>query len=158
MLNPASTAKSTANLTAIGKYLSRSNVHEKQLTEKLNLNKQLLTTVQRVLPEFLALQCVACVVNQPKLNIYTTSPVWASRLHFHKVLILKRINASKLVSIDRVDIRILFPEPSRSRPAARTIAASIETVRLLTSFAQTLEQGPLKQSVSRLARSLKKRL
>lgn len=158
MFNPARTANLAADLTAINQYLSRSNGHEKHITRKLNLHKRVLAAVQRALPEFLASQCIACVVNQRKLNVYTASPVWASRLRYHKALILKSVNASNPTSIDRVDIRILIAEPTASRPASRANAVSGETVKLLASLAQSTEHAPLKQSLLRLAESLEKRL
>jgi hypothetical protein len=60
---------------------------------QLEIHRQTLATVRRILPEFLGAQCVDCVVKGDRIILYTGSSAWTTQLRFYGPQLLSRLNS-----------------------------------------------------------------
>ena len=78
-----------------------------QLTAKLTQQQDLLSTIQRVLPEDLAAHVVHCVAHNTTLMVYSDAAVWSSQLRFHKVAMLAAAATQTAPALTNVQIRLI---------------------------------------------------
>ncbi len=78
-----------------------------QLTAKLTQQQDLLSLIQRVLPDELAAHTVHCVAHNTTLMVYTTSAVWSSQLRFHKAAMLAAVATHTMPTLTSVQIRLI---------------------------------------------------
>ena len=78
-----------------------------QLTAKLSQQHDLLSIIQRVLPDELATHALHCVAHNTTLMIYTDSAVWSSQLRFHKAAMLAAAATHTTPALTNVQIRLI---------------------------------------------------
>ena len=78
-----------------------------QLTAKLTQQQDLLSSIQRVLPEDLATHALHCVAHNTTLMVYTDLAVWSSQLRFHKAAMLEAAATSTNPVLTNIQIRLI---------------------------------------------------
>lgn len=142
---------------AVSEILTGSQKGIREYRNRINKHSRVLLLVKKSLPPQLRDHCLACVVANNKLIVYTDSPVWASQLRFHQDSIIGGL-AGLVPSIDfyRVVIRVLLtpsiPEPKIRYPKA----IRAETIETLHSGAKAINDMALKKSLFRLAMTLRR--
>jgi hypothetical protein len=77
-----------------------------KLVMQVDLQKDLLSIVQSVLPENLAAHTLHCVIHDTTLLIYTDAAVWSSQLRFYQNQILEVTAQQLQKNLQRVQIRL----------------------------------------------------
>ena len=123
---------------------------------RLGLKAAQLAEATRVLREHLDppladRTSVAAIREPTTLVVAVDSPVWASRLHYqseeildHFAKTLGRPRLSRLKTLVR-------PPPPAAAPSRAPARLSRPSARLVRSVSETLEPGPLRESIERLA-------
>jgi hypothetical protein len=78
-----------------------------KLVTRVEQQKDLLTVVQRVLPENLAEHTLHCMVHKATLLIYTDAAVWSSQLRFYQAAILTAISSLIQTPVKRIQTRLI---------------------------------------------------
>lgn len=91
------------------------------LLAKCRHHARLQRLVQSRLPSFLADHCLACVVNDGQLIVYTDSPAWATPLRFALPAVLTELQNGLEPALRRIQIRILCPHQARQPERRPTI-------------------------------------
>ena len=141
---------------AISKILSRPGKIHSSIIDPLKAQNRLLIDVKKAVPPFLREHCVACVVKENNLILFTDSPAWASRLRFHGASIIDELNQPlRSNTITKVKLRVLIPPttPKTNREQHSQVPSS-KTIHALKSSANTLSNIELKNALSRLALTL----
>ncbi|UXY15977.1 DciA family protein [Chitiniphilus purpureus] len=116
--------------------------------EELN---RLLATVRGAVPPALGAACIAATVHQEVLQVGVTSPAAAARLKVagKAVLAAVRLAGWQATAIrPRVQVGLLRQKAMRTKDLTMSPAA----LAAFDTLAQTLEDGPLREAVQRLAR------
>jgi len=124
---------------------------------RIAIQKKILAEIRAVLPEKLAAQTQACVVEKRKLLIYVNSAVWASKLRFYSRTILTAVNGKTDATVDLVQIRLLMPRQEHHCSEHKaTKIPSAETIELLHSSAVHAPSERLAEALQNLSVTLKR--
>ena len=119
--------------------------------------KKILAEIRAVLPEKLADQAQACVLEKRKLLIYVNSAAWASKLRFYSRAIMTAVNGKTDATVDMIQIRLLMPQQANDWPNNKvTKIPSAETIELLHSSADHTPSDRLAQALLNLSATLKR--
>lgn len=113
---------------------------------------QLLLCVRGQLPESLRNRCLAVTQTGDRLTLFTSSPVWATRLRFQIPQLQRRLSLAVAISCPSISVRVTppaQPQVTRRRPVARLSPASASTIR---AIAADIDDSRLREALLRLAR------
>ncbi len=118
---------------------------------------KILAQIRAVLPENLANQAQACVIEKRKLLIYVNSAAWASRLRFYSRAILTAVNDKTDAAPDTIQIRLLMPRQTDAWATSAPVKIpSEETIELLHSSAIHTPSERLAEALLNLSTTLKR--
>jgi len=128
--------------------LLKSNNTLSQLSNQLQLNEQLLAQIKTLLPKELSLHVSVAVIQDNHLVLWTTSPVWSSKLRFIAPSLRKAFP-----HVENIRIAVLPQEQAVSitseLPPVRNLAS--KNALLLLELAERISNKNLKATLMRLA-------
>ena len=120
--------------------------------------KSLLTIVKNALPAEIADHVQHCVRSGNRLLIYTETASWGSQIRFFNINILNNIAESGQKNISSLQVRI-GPQLAQQQSSRTPRLPSAENIGLIRDQLKDHENDDvLKQALSRLTRTLEKRL
>lgn len=125
--------------------------------EKIAEQNQVLRVVQTALPPSIAEHAEHCVISAGRLLIYTGSSAWASQIRFFQQAILNKLQESGQQKIVTVQVKV-FPPLTESKSSRTARLPASETVQAMLGQAEEDSDDVLKQALSKLAKTLRKRL
>lgn len=132
----------------------------RQLSKCLEIiaeQKALLAIVKTALPVEIASHVLHCVCSGNRLLIYTETANWASQIRFFHGAILNKLVESGQQNITSLQVRIC--QPLNQQRALRTPRLpSAKNILLIRNQTGNDENDVLRQSLSRLGKTLDKRL
>lgn len=117
--------------------------------------KQVLQTIQALLPDELAQQVHYCVVKESKLLIYTDSAIWASQLRFYQAVMLAAITSVTSVQIKIIvqPVNVIEPPKRKARlPSPEKIAQLQQDSLNIADESLRLSLLKLSETLARLAK------
>lgn len=133
----------------LNEFLSRSS-RETGIQQRLEEHAQLLQRVRSLLPPPLDHHCLAAVLKDERLLLYTDTSAWASRMRFHSRELTRDLIA-KHVPIKKISIRVMIQPADRPRKARGMRRLSSENAALIRETADDLSDPGLKAALQRLA-------
>ena len=121
------------------------------LLEQLDHQRKLLRLVRTLLPTTLDPHCLAVLLKDKKLLLYTDSSAWASRLRFHSRELIQAL-ASRGVSVTKINVRVLIRVERRGPKPRSMRRLSGENAALLRQTAEDLSDPDLSAALARLAK------
>jgi len=118
--------------------------HARRLRE---VERDVLGTLDRALRP----HCRVANVRDDTLVLDADSPVWASRLRYQTAELLERLPCREALGIRRVRVRVRPAHAPPGAAAPRPRRLSPTAAALIYSVARTVDPGPLRRALLRLA-------
>jgi len=135
---------------AIGDYL-RANPKLRELLSRERSQRQLLDQVIAQLPDDLKAHCIASVLDNGRLCLYTDTSAWASRLRFFTRELSSRLRHEGL-SIDKINVRVLIRNRTRQARHEPVRRLSKENANLILQTSQSIADPELSAALQRLCK------
>lgn len=114
---------------------------------------QLDKRVRGLLPASLKNHCRVANVRDTALVLLADGAAWATRLRYLAPELCRRLQASELPRLTRIEVRIAPPETPASPPKpARCLRLNAEAAATIMAAAEATEDPRLKAALRRLAR------
>lgn len=120
------------------------------IQQRLEEHRQLLRLVRSLLPAPLDHHCLATVLKDERLLLYTDTSAWASRMRFHSRELTRELVA-KRIQIKKISVRVMIQPSDRRRKARGMRRLSSENATLIRQTADDLSDPDLKAALQRLA-------
>ena len=123
---------------------------------QLNLDKQKVLTnhIKSLLPSGLADHCLHVTLSDSKITLYTDSSMWASKLLYLRKSILAQAAKKLEQPVTNFRVKVLANDYFKSSPS-KLLKPSTDTLNNMSEGCSTIKDGQLKDSLSRLIRTLK---
>lgn len=116
---------------------------------KIKQHHKFLKLIREMLPIHLAEHLMYCVISRKQCLLYTNDEKWAIELRLYSPLILHTLQASRITTLQIVEIRLL--EVSTPPKISHAQIPSKKTIELLR---ENIHEDELKQALQRLSQTL----
>jgi len=122
-----------------------------QLSQRVQRIKQLNETLKSLLPPQFSEHCYLANVNEHTLVVHTDNASYASLLRFQAPALCEALSKHLPQIVNKLDVRVRPKNNSSSNSEIKTITMTNDTAAALQQTADSLDEGPLKQALARLA-------
>ncbi len=122
---------------------------------QIQIQNELLAKIRSTLPDHLACHALYCVVSGKRISLYTDSSAWSSQLRFYHQTMLQGLSTSIRRNFEEIKIKIIPKTIENKTKEENTIPSAIN-IDLILNHAENQTDKKLKQSLSNLAKTLKK--
>ena len=137
-----------------GPLLLSQNRSIRHLHHQITQQKQVLQTVQSLLPEQLAEHVIHCVLREQKLLIYTHSAVWASQLRFYHSVMLAAVTSNQK-PVTMVQVKII-PQQTNTHAERKAQLPTPERIAQLQHDSSHISDESLRLALLQLGATLER--
>ncbi len=126
-----------------------------QLSQRVQRLKQLNETLKSLLPPQFSEHCFLANVNEHTLVIHTDNASYASLLRFQSPTLCKELSKHLPQIVNKLDVRVRPINDTSLNSEVNSITLPDNAAAALQQTADTIDEGPLKQALLRLAQRRK---
>jgi len=134
----------------VGDYL-RADPKLRKLLSRERSQRQLLNQVVAQLPADLKAHCIATVLDNGRLCLYTDTSAWASRLRYFTRELNSRLRHEGL-RVDKINVRVLIRNRTRQARHEPVRRLSRENANLILQTSQSIADPELSAALQRLCK------
>lgn len=114
--------------------------------------EQLSYLLQHALPSQFATHCRLANINGNTLVLHVDNALYASLIRFQAPALIKTIASELDLTISHIDVKVRHLHTAANPVASHQISLPATAATSLQQTAQSLDDGPLKQSLEKLAK------
>lgn len=126
-----------------------------QLSQRSQRLEQLNYLLKQALPSQFSAHCRLANISGSTLILHTDNASFASLIRFQAPVIIKTLSTELNMSITHIDVNVRPLFSPKKSPSPRTISLSSSAANSLQQSAQSIEDGPLRDSLEKLSKRFK---
>jgi len=127
-----------------------------KLTQRAQKLNQLNYILQQVMPPQFSAHCHLANIHDQTLVVHTDNANYASLLRFQAKTLCQSLSKHLPQPVTKLEVKVKPPQPLRQTQNETTISLPDEAADALKQTAESIEDGPLKLALERLAKRRQK--
>ena len=127
----------------------------RKLTHRAHLLERLNHAFQQSLPAQFSAHCKLANINGTTLIIHTDNASYSSLIRFQAPALCRTLSQELSLEISTIEVKVRPSHTPFENPSSIPISLPASASKALTQTAETMEDGPLKAALERLAKRQK---